>query len=444
MAKKRIAVILFPGSNCELEAVRACKRSGLEAEIFQWNDKYSKLKQFDAYILPGGFSYEDRGRSGVVAAQDPIMKLIQRESENGKPVLGICNGAQILIECGIVPGFNKNHLEMALAYNERIKNNRILGTGFYNDWVYIRNNATPGRSVFNNFSRNLKLHVPVAHAEGRFVTRQKNVLENLAKNEQDLFRYCDENGKFTNKFPINPNGATHNLAGVCNKEGNVLALMPHPERTINGQAIFDSLKYHLEHSRKTPVYKLKKYSKPQILEEKTGHQIEKPDFVILINLIITDNEERTIENTLKNLGYKNIQLKRQIYLGFYCEGDKNSEICSRIAEKLIRSGEILNTNKEIPIAVIQNELYSFDSQKGLTADTQISTADSRYLVMDYDNYTGKNIQNNIAEHLDIKNIKKVEQGILWTINGVNEKQAMGVIKTHIFHNPHSMKLLALK
>ncbi len=464
MPKKRIAVILFPGSNCELEAVRACKRSQLDAEIFRWNDKHSKLKSYDAYILPGGFSYEDRGRSGVIASKDPIMAVIQQESEKGKPVLGICNGAQILIECGLIPGFNKNHLEMALANNERIKNNTILGTGFYNDWVYVRHQSTPGRSVFNNFAQHVTMRIPVAHAEGRFTTRQKEVLQSLVENEQALFRYCDKNGKFTNEFPVNPNGALYNLAGVCNPQGHILALMPHPERSNAGQPIFDSLKKYLEQGRKTHVKKVKIVKKPNLLEEKRDGQFQKPDLVILINLIITDNEERTMENTLLRLGYRDIALKRQIYLGFYLEnnrGEASSAATETLAEKLIRSGEILNINKEIPTVFINNKTYLFDINKGLIENNNKVFLNSCYLVQEYDNYTGKSIQNRLKtspksllrnysdrreqplNYEGFSGIVKIERGVFWEVKTKNKNKVDKMIKSHMFHNPHSMKLVTL-
>ena len=121
----KIAIILFPGTNCELEAIRACKRAKMNPIIFKWNDNKRKLKSFDGFILPGGFSYEDRGRSGIIAAKDPIIKTIKEEASKGKPVIGICNGAQILIETAMIPELNKDDLEMSLAKNIWTKNNKI-------------------------------------------------------------------------------------------------------------------------------------------------------------------------------------------------------------------------------------------------------------------------------------------------------------------------------
>ena len=136
----KIAVILFPGTNCELEALRALKRSNMEPVLVRWNDTSVDYSKFDGFFIPGGFSYEDRGRSGIIASKNPLLDKIKEESDKGKPVLGVCNGAQIVLESKLIPGLDKNHVEMALAWNKRIdKDGKILGTGFYNDWIYIKN-----------------------------------------------------------------------------------------------------------------------------------------------------------------------------------------------------------------------------------------------------------------------------------------------------------------
>jgi len=451
MKSPKAAVILFPGSNCDLEALRAVRRSHMEAELIRWNDHSKKLNHYDAFILPGGFSYEDRGRSGIIASKDPIMKAVRKEALNGKPVLGICNGAQILVETGMIPGLNPSHLEMALAWNERIKKgqgskeDKILGVGFYNDWIYIRHNSKPGRSVFNRFNQKILMHIPVAHGEGRFTTKDKTVLKKLIQNDQTLFRYCDAQGKFIDEFPVNPNGAMYNLAGVCNPEGNVMALMPHPERTLKGQPIFDSIASYLKGSHKTHVQKtvaLKKNTATKAKVFKALATVEKPqtkpDITILVRLIITDNEERTLENTLKGMGYKDLSLYRQIYLSFSLKDKKN---LAKTAEKLIESGEILNLNKEIPTIIIKNQAYSYDKEKGLKKISNPLPKGRHVIAMEYDNYAGKSIYNNLKSHEHISGLQKVERGIHWTVKLTKPKQFEDVVSTHIFHNPHSMKLL---
>lgn len=439
MKSPKVAVILFPGSNCELEAIRAVKRSQLQPELVRWNDREKKLGNYDAFILPGGFSYEDRGRSGIIASKDPIMKQVKKEAMNGKPVLGICNGAQILVETGMIPGLTADDLQMALAWNERIKNGKILGVGFYNDWVTMRHNSKPGRSVYNRFSAKTLLHIPVAHGEGRFTTKDKTVLKRLIENDQTLFRYCDAKGNFTDEFPVNPNGAMYNLAGVCNPEGNVMALMPHPERTIKGQPIFDSLAAHLKSSTKTHIIKAEKAA-PRKKLEAVEKQKTAADITILIRLIITDNEERTLENTLHQMGYPDTTLYRQTYLGVSLTGKKD---LLKTAEKLIESGEILNLNKEIPTVYIKNQAYAYSKEKGLIKVKNPLPAGRNFIAMEYDNYVGKSIYNSIKNHEHLRGIQKIERGIHWTIRQKSTKKVEDVIGTHIFHNPHSMKLLTV-
>lgn len=434
----KIGVILFPGTNCELEALRACKRSQMQPELFRWNDDRKILKKYDGFIIPGGFSYEDRGRSGVVASKDPVMDIIKAEADKGKPIIGICNGAQILVEKGLIPGINVEELEMALAWNERVKNGKILGVGFYNEWIYIRHDVTPGRSAFNRFDKDLVMRIPVAHGEGRFTTKTKELLDNLIKNEQTLFRYCDANGKIDAEFPVNPNGALYNLAGVCNMEGNVLALMPHPERTLNGQAIFDSMAEYISSPKKTPVLKrgLKKITAP--VEEAVKKMKTAPDIEMGVELIITDNEERTIENAVRKLGFKDARLKRKIYYGFYA--DKKNGL-KELAVKLINTGEILNLNKEIPTVRIGGKTYAFDKHTGLHEKSADATGSHEFVAMDLDNFSGKNIHAKIKPHLKDNEIKQVVRGVQWTISLKKQDQLNPLIATHIFHNPHSMNLV---
>src|SRR6185295_15696812 len=127
----RVAVMQFPGVNCESESMRALTRVGLAPEVFRWTRPAGELRDFDAFVLPGGFSYQDRVRAGALAAKDPLLDALIEESERGKPVLGICNGAQILVEAGLVP--DRERVELALARN------RMAGrAGYYARWIYAR------------------------------------------------------------------------------------------------------------------------------------------------------------------------------------------------------------------------------------------------------------------------------------------------------------------
>ena len=133
-----IAIIQFPGSNTERETLMACRRVGLNPVEFLWNEPAESLSDLDGFVIVGGFSYEDRSRSGVIAALDPIMKQIKIEAAKGKPVLGICNGAQILVESGLVPGLDDHRVGLALTDNKRVKDGHVVGVGYYNTWANLK------------------------------------------------------------------------------------------------------------------------------------------------------------------------------------------------------------------------------------------------------------------------------------------------------------------
>ena len=222
--KPNIAVIYFPGNNCEEESLKAVLTAGMDGKIVRWNERKG-IEKYDGFVIPGGWAYEDRIRAGVIAAKDPVFQIIKKEAENLKPVLGICNGAQALVECGMIPGL-KNKVEMALAPN---KNPFV--SGYYCTWIYVKNTQNKSICAFTKFTeKDEVIPMPVAHGEGRYVTRDGELLDKLIKNKQIIFRYSTKEGKIEESFPTNPNGAMYNIAAICSKKGNVMAIMPHPER----------------------------------------------------------------------------------------------------------------------------------------------------------------------------------------------------------------------
>lgn len=218
----RVAVIRFPGSNCETESLEAVKRAGLDGRIIRWNEPTSELRAYDAYFLPGGFSYQDRIRAGVVAARLPVIDLVAQRAHEGAPVLGICNGAQILVEAGLVP--DHGTIDAALAPNLLPGRN-----GYFTRWIFLVPGPAAERCLF---TRGLAdpLPMPTAHGEGRFVARDSAGLELLER--RSALRFGDETGESAERFPAIPNGSHAGAAGVCNAAGNVLALMPHPDRAL--------------------------------------------------------------------------------------------------------------------------------------------------------------------------------------------------------------------
>ena len=220
--RARVAVLQFPGLNCETESVRALARVGLDADVFRWTRPASELAGFDAFVIPGGFSYQDRVRAGALAAKDPLLDALAAESERGRPLLGICNGAQVLVEAGLVPGAGR--VDLALAHN-RMEDR----AGYYARWVYVRAEAS-GCVFTRRLETGTVLPMPIAHAEGRFTSAEPGRMARLLEAGQVPLRYARADGALAASFPDNPNGAEEAAAAVCNRPGNVLAVMPHPER----------------------------------------------------------------------------------------------------------------------------------------------------------------------------------------------------------------------
>lgn len=207
----KFGVVVFPGSNCDNDMVDALENLGQKV-VKLWH-KEKNLQNCDFIVLPGGFSYGDYLRTGAIARFSPIMSEIVNFAEKGGFVFGICNGFQILTEAGLLPGvLLKNTSQKYICKN-----------------VFIRpqNDDT---LITYKLPRKKAYKIPIAHSEGRFYAPEKDLQEILA-NGQVIFRYCDEKGEITKE--ANPNGSLENIAGICNKKGNVMGMMPHPERAAN-------------------------------------------------------------------------------------------------------------------------------------------------------------------------------------------------------------------
>ena len=408
-----IAIIQFPGSNTERETLMACRRVGLNPVEFLWNEAQENLSEFGGFVIVGGFSYEDRSRSGVIASLDPIMKQIKMEAAKGKPVLGICNGAQILVESGLVPGLKDHRVGMALTDNKRVQGGHVVGVGYYNTWVKLKMSAPSNRCAF---TRHLKtggwINVPLAHGEGRFIIPDE-LLKKMITNDQTVFRYCDDGGKIVDEFPTNPNGSMHNLAAVCNAQGNVMAMMPHPERTENGDAIFSSIKEFIEIGNPVSDYTLS-FDRPHYKVANYETNGDSTEWVI--DMIITDNEAASVHNALDHRGY-NVSISRQTHWEIKTHGDRKS-----ILQKIDESGELYNSNKEfISKAIAKENTTSF-------------------LVRQKEDMIGRSKLETLTNRLEIGGIANLNRGVIWnvTVNSGNLNDVLsGVLNTHLFFNPLS-------
>lgn len=205
---KRVGVVIFPGTNCEEETLRAYQVEGLFTAEYIWHSE-PLPKGFDLIILPGGWSYGDTLRAGAIARFSKVMEGIIEFSKQGGLVMGICNGFQVLTEAGLLPG--------ALARNSSLR--------FRCETVYCK--VEPCNSPFVRSLQGKVYPLPIAHGEGRYVADEKT-LERLEANGQIALRYCNSRGLATTES--NPNGSLRNIAGIVNREGNVIGMMPHPER----------------------------------------------------------------------------------------------------------------------------------------------------------------------------------------------------------------------
>lgn len=213
----KFAVLVFPGSNCDRDMYNAAIKSGVDAAYVDYRE--TSLERFDGVLIPGGFSFGDYLRSGAMASVAPIINEVKRLAKEGKPVLGVCNGFQILTEIGLLPGallHNDSHLFISRNETLKIVNNQTLFTHLYED--------------------NQEVIYPVAHGEGHYYCTEE-IFNELEQNNQIILKYTD-----------NPNGSYEDIAGIVNKEGNVCGMMPHPERALetllgtdSGVKLFESM-----------------------------------------------------------------------------------------------------------------------------------------------------------------------------------------------------------
>ena len=408
-----IGVVQFPGSNTERETFLAIQRANMKPVEILWNSDLVSIQDCDGYIITGGFSYEDRSRAGVIASLEPIIDILRTESRKGKPIFGICNGAQILVESGLVPGSQNNKTSIALADNKRLKNGSIVGTGYYNAWSNLKL-SVPNKS--NAFTRHLSeeeiINIPFAHAEGRFIIPGK-LLEEMKKNHQTVFRYCDTNGGISEEFPTNPNGSVYNLAAVSNNYGNILAMMPHPERTELGDKLFSSMKEYIEKS--VPINEKKISYK---LNEKTivNYKPNEKSNIWIVDLIITDNEAITVQSALQQKGI-NVEISKQTHWEITCS--KNS---TTILEQIDDSGELYNSNKE----------YLSDlPKKKETISVLIRQKEDVHCQKKFDSLT---------QRFQISDLLQLKRGVVWniTIKNANFNSIFNnILDTNILHNPLS-------
>ena len=409
MKNNSIAYIQFPGSNTENETVNTLKRCGFDPKPHFWNDRSCLLEDYAGYVILGGFSFEDRSRSGIIASLEPVVNKIKAQALLGKPVLGICNGAQILVESGMIPGNEGFNTVLALADNKRAVGEKIVGTGYYNTWCYIKPNLI-AKSAFVK-KRGGVLRVPIAHAEGRFVV-DKNMRGLVEEKNLITYQYCDKNGEVSKNFPTNPNSSFNSAAAISNVSGNVMAMMPHPERSVSGEAddIFKSMKEYIQ-SDSPFSYQALHYNAKKI-EVKNFEKNNNAE--ILVSTIIADNEAISVERCINKLGF---DVKISKYVHYEISAKNNFDL-----SEVLKTDVLLNPSKEYVTTIKKNE-KSF-----------------RFIVRNLDDIHGQSLLQTLKQRFGFKDLQSVNRGVVWEINinsNFPKKDVDLILNSHIFSNPVS-------
>lgn len=233
LTRARACIIRVGGTNCDFETKVALEDLGLEADVVHMNQLLkgrTKLQDYQLLVIPGGFSYGDYVRAGAIWGKKLTSKFrkdLEKFIDEGKAVVGICNGFQVLVESGILPGLNglSEYPEVALATNSSAK--------YECRWVHIKHQVSRCK-LLSNVEKGVVLRIPVGHGEGRFVA-SKEVLDKIVDLDLVVFTYCKPDGSPANEeYPYNPNGSILDIAAICNPQGNVMGMMPHPERAYFG------------------------------------------------------------------------------------------------------------------------------------------------------------------------------------------------------------------
>lgn len=429
----RFAVLAFPGSRPESETVRAFSRNVMEAEEFSWDDPLlldgGRLEDFDGYCLVGKWNGESGDRSSAIAARDPVMEKVKREASKGKVVMGIGRGAEILVESGLIPGYDNLELACAVVWTGLPQEGKGAEAGLRDRGVHLKNIAPKNRSAFNAVAGLLEL--PFGHGEGQFVFGNPATLKALRGNGQILFQYCDGNGKGKPSVPLLPGGSTEAIAALCNPAGNVMAIISHPGRDPlgGGDAIFTSIREWIEGGYKAGHKSLGKLQTPEDIRP-----FEPADVEFLVRRKRADALERAVEGALREGGF-GIGLTRYDYwkVNLFLGMDPGG-----VAIQILQSGVIADLGKCWVTVRIGKAVFSYSGEKGLHP---IEANSERWLVVrDRFDAVGERKAEEIRKQVR-KEIESVGYGVLWDVEKADEKALYGIIRTKILYNPNSMYIL---
>lgn len=423
----KIAIVQFPGATGEREMCLAVKRANMEPVEFLWNESREKLRQMDGVIIVGGSSYGDRPRPGVIAALDPVMQEIKSLSELGKPILGVGNGAHILVESGLVPGLENNYVGIALTDNKGVIGDRIFPSSYCNASLYIRLSNHYQRNAFTRHAVGKVLSMPIATSAGCFAMTRA-LLQEIEMQGLNVFQYCDGTGNVTEEFSINPSGSIANMAAISNKKGNVLAMIPHPERSADGDGIFQSMRDYIATGRVEQVSSLNYYPrKPAVLSYQRPPSGDNQVFEFITELIATDKDAQVVQDALRHLGLP-VMVKRQIHWEIECNDQK-------AFQQIKQSGILFDENKE-------QECCSHHVTQANSSLPDDLVAKS-YLVRGKEDVLGERGLQVMKNNFPTVDIHAVRYGVLWHFIGesseLSELQEC-LLQTNIICNPISHHL----
>lgn len=414
----RLAIIQFPGSTGLAEIQRLAKAAQLETEVVRWN-QVDILPNYDGYILPGGFAFGDYGRAGVIEAHEPVIEVLKVANIAGKPIIGFGNGCQILLETGLLPGLPHEALGGALTDNVRIQGREILGIGFYHDTTSVQYVASAGRSAATlNLATGTVLSAPVADTAGRFMF-DINLLLELEQHGQILFKYCTSEGVILNEFPTTPNDSVWGIAGLCNIRGNVVGIMPHPERFDTGEVLFESLREYLAQPLPEADYTIQWQPSANAIE---AYAVPKESVNLFVTTPHLQEQSKVMTAMLQDHGFK-VSVQCKLFW-------------------------------EVWHSVLPTELEQFTQQLVQTqtmVHTSVDTFTTSYVVPSghvtvltrvLNDYEGKLITQQLQQQFKLGNINNILQGVLWEIEFMDPKvnpteQLTALLQSYLLYNPYA-------
>lgn len=377
----RVAIIQFPGATGIRELKQALSRVGMEPVDIFWNDALYKLQKCVAFIVVGGETSQGSFHLSVIAAHSLMMKAVKKVAAEGKLVFGVGVGAQILLEAGLI--LEKSQ-QIALTENKRVYFDRIVGNGFCCAETYIRLHPKAKSPIFTlSISPTAIFRLPLMQTEGRFVMSE--VLANFLQDEGlVVFQYCDVTGNVVDDFPVNPNASAKNIAAISNYAGNVLAIVPRPERSSQGDGIFSAMRDFIEEKESLRAGVMPAFSEKNTekhINNSAGHEL-------FFESLWLDQETSLIQHWFQKQDL-HVKIKRYFYWNIVCSDG--------VLQKIERTQVLMGPQKSLPVE--KNKIFKANQQA--------------LLVQPKDDVKGAQKKQLLTNHFEVDGIKSMQSGIVW-------------------------------